>query len=157
MTPAAQRLLDKCRPALEATAAKFGVTVEVAAETVVQDFGRRAARSAIPSWQRDMADAVPDSVLQDIVREQRVSSVAQGPSGAGTSGQVTRVSVSPGLPGTTNGWREARPLGPPPGINHVDRLLDEADRRDRVELAQRIGNQRRIEEAARKLAEENKP
>ena len=154
MTPAAQRLLDACRPALEVTAKKFGVTVEVAAETVVADFGRRAARSALPSWQRDMADACPDSVLQDIVREQRVSSVAQGPSEAGTSGQVTRVSVSPGLPGSTNGWREAVPLGPMPGVALADRLMDEADRRDRVELVERLAKTQRVEAAARKLAED---
>jgi hypothetical protein len=34
----------------------------------------------------------------------------------------------------TSGWREATPLGPPPGINHVDRLCEVADARDRAEL-----------------------
>lgn len=38
----------------------------------------------------------------------------------------------------TGGWREEAPLGPQPGIEHVDRLVDAQDRIDRVELAQKL-------------------
>jgi hypothetical protein len=32
------------------------------------------------------------------------------------------------------GWRPETPFGPQPGINHVDRLVDAQDARDRAEL-----------------------
>jgi hypothetical protein len=60
------------------------------------------ARMSMPrSVLREMVNAVPDSTMQAIVREQRVSSVVQGPSQAGASGTTTKTSSSPGLPGTT--------------------------------------------------------
>jgi hypothetical protein len=37
-------------------------------------------------------------------------------------------------PVNTTGWSESQPLGPPPGVDHCDRLMDVADARDRAEL-----------------------
>jgi hypothetical protein len=42
-------------------------------------------------------------------------------------------------PANTSGWREASPLRPPPGVAQADKLMDEQDRRDRAELAQKLG------------------
>jgi hypothetical protein len=79
---------------------------------------------------------MPDRMVQDIVREQRVSSVTQGPSADGTTGTVSAVHTSSGLPGSHRGtgWVEPRPMGPPPGVAAADRLMDAQDARDRAEL-----------------------
>ena len=44
--------------------------------------------------------------------------------------------------GGTGGAREV-PLGPQPGINHIDRLIDAQDAKDRVEPAQRLATRRK--------------
>jgi hypothetical protein len=68
-----------------------------------------------------MVDAVPDSMVRGIVRDNQGP---QGPSSAGivpSSQQLT--GVHPGGGSNTTGWREATPLRPPPGIRMVDALL----------------------------------
>ena len=42
----------------------------------------------------------------------------------------------------TGGWRDEVPLGPPPGIEHVDRLVDAQDAKDRAELALKLAKAR---------------
>jgi hypothetical protein len=118
-----------------------------------QRFDPTANMSMPRSALQAMVDAVPDSVLADIVSRGGVPP----PSGAGASGQVTAVRGPSGVYPNTSGWREAVPLGPPPGVAACDRLMDEADRRDRVELVERIAQAQRVEDAARKLAAEYKP
>jgi hypothetical protein len=76
-----------------------------------------------------MDAACPADTIRDLVSH----STIPGPSTAGGGGQVSKVSSNPGIPGSNTGWRDATPLGPPPGINHVDRLLDHADAQDRAE------------------------
>jgi len=46
-----------------------------------------------------------------------------------------------------SGWRNAQPLTNPPGVAQADRLMDAADKADRVELAQRLARQRVAEGA----------
>jgi hypothetical protein len=97
-----------------------------------------------PENLREMEKACSTSDIQDLVRHGRV----QSPSGAGASGVVTGVRVGggpSGVAGDGTGWAIERELGPPPGINYVDRLCDEQDRRD---MAERIA-----QEARRKLME----
>jgi hypothetical protein len=86
-----------------------------------------------------------------MVRDLVAHGTVQSPSGAGASGTVSKVSANPGgIPGSnTSGWRDATPLGPQPGINHVDRLLNQADVQDRAE---RIAQAARTE-AIRKATE----
>lgn len=98
---------------------------------------RNASQGALshytPAQLREMTAACPDP--QSLVRDHR--GAPTGPSSAGTSGQVTKVSTNAGLPGSnTSGWRREAPLGPQPHIQHVDRLMDAQDRRDRLELIQ---------------------
>jgi hypothetical protein len=98
-----------------------------------------------PSVLREMVAACGTADLRDIVH---ASHAPQGPSAGGIPSSSTITSVHPGgganiAPGGGTGWRDASPLGPQPGINHVDRLIDEQDRRDRVELAQRLAAQQK--------------
>ena len=71
---------------------------------------------------------------------------------AGASGAVTGVHLGGNAPVNTGGWGAATPLGPPPGVAQADRLMDAQDRKDRVELAQRIA----AHEAAMRAAEKGK-
>jgi hypothetical protein len=84
-----------------------------------------------------MEAAVPADMCRDLVRHGTV----QGPSAAGSSGQVTKVSSNAGLVGSNTGWRTATPISPPPGVAIADRLMDAQDARDRHE--------RMVEEARR--------
>jgi hypothetical protein len=78
-----------------------------------------------------MEAATPRDMIHDLVRH----GVVQSPSAAGSSGQVTKVSSNPGLPGSnTGGWVTATPIGPPPGVALADRLMDAQDIKDRHEL-----------------------
>jgi hypothetical protein len=97
---------------------------------------REGNASRVPPWLvRECAGGVTNADAQDLVR---ASHAPQGPSGQGVIPSSQAMSnVRPG--GGSSGWSEARPLGPQPGIHHVDRLLNEADRRDREELVQRLG------------------
>jgi hypothetical protein len=74
--------------------------------------------------------ACPTSAVRDIVAKGTI----KPPSADGTSGTVSAVHRSPGLPGTQNGWVEPRPIGPPPGVAAADRLMDAQDAKDRVDL-----------------------
>jgi hypothetical protein len=85
-----------------------------------------------PSVVREMANAVPTGMIQDLVRHGTV----QSPSQAGTSGQVTSVR---GPSGIGTGWAREIPLSPPPGVAQADRLMDHQDKLDKAELAQRLG------------------
>jgi hypothetical protein len=113
---------------------------------------RRASQGAMSHYTRDqlraMREAAPDDQVKAIaMRDNRAPT---SPSQAGSSGKVNTTHSNVGLPGSnTSGWRDARPLGPQPGINHVDRQLDEQDRRDRLELIQAEEARRRAEQRQR--------
>src|SRR6516165_5147366 len=72
-----------------------------------------------------MEAATPRSVCQDIAARGGV----RAPSADGTTGTVSAVHRSPGLPGT-QGW-ETR-FGPQPGIDHVDRIGGAFAQRDKA-------------------------
>jgi hypothetical protein len=99
----------------------------------------RQMNFASPPLTRDevkaMNEACPPSAVQDIVAHGSI----QGPTGmAPTSSQVGAVHTSPGIAGSGTGWVSPRTLGPQPGIDHIDRLMDEQDRRDKAELKQKL-------------------
>ena len=103
-----------------------------------------------PEDLRAMEAACPTTAVKDIAAKGTV----QPPSMAGACGQVTSVQRSPGLHGTT-GWAPQVPftrndLHPTPGVAAADRLMDQADIEDRVELAKRIAEQRVAQAAASK-------
>lgn len=41
--------------------------------------------------------------------------------------------------GGGTGWQNPIPISPPPGVAQCDKLMDEQDRRDRIELARKLG------------------
>jgi hypothetical protein len=104
----------------------------------------RMSMAMPPSAVRYFADGVTAADCADL-RQQ-----AHRP--AGRSGMIPE-SQQPASPrpsaGDGTGWGHSTPLGPPPGVAQADRLMDEADRRDRIELAERLAKQ----EAMQKLAE----
>jgi hypothetical protein len=96
---------------------------------------RQARANIDPETLKDMERAAPTNLMRDIAM--RDNRAPLGPSSQGiipTSQEVSRVSAGAGLVGSTTGWRKQTPLGPQPGINHVDRLMDAQDRRDRHDL-----------------------
>jgi len=111
---------------------------------------RQARANLDPQTLREMERACPTSTMRSIAM--RDARAPLGPSSQGiipTSQQVSRTSSGAGLVGSNTGWRNPTPLGPQPGINHVDRLVDAQDRRDRHELIQREEAMRRAEQKLR--------
>jgi hypothetical protein len=86
-----------------------------------------------PEILREMQKACGTTDLRDLVH---ASHRPQGPSAGGIPSSQQLSGVHPGggasiSPGGT-GWRDASPLGPPPGIRYVDAQLDAQDARDRA-------------------------
>ena len=108
-----------------------------------------ARMSMPPSALQAMAQHPCNQVMRGVIQDRHAPT---GPSMAGTTGAVSGVHRHDGAPVNTSGWREPTPLGPPPGVAQVDRLMDAQDRRDRIELAQRIA----AHEAAMRAAEKGK-
>jgi hypothetical protein len=134
MTPKEQSRAN-ARAALEETAKHFGISVEQAAQMITEELNLRAARKAgVPEWKIDAARAVPTSLMRDIaLRDNRAPT---GPSSQGvipSSQQVSNVRTG----GSSTGY--VVPLSNPPGVAQADRLMDEQDRRDRIELARKLG------------------
>ena len=94
---------------------------------------RRMSMATPPSVIRDW-NVIPDHIVRGVVQDRRAPT---GPSGAGASGQVTKISTNPGLPGS--GWSAPVPLSNPPGINWVDAQCIADEVRQRAELARKLG------------------
>jgi hypothetical protein len=90
-----------------------------------------------PETKREFASAVPTGVVRQIVGDGPVGKLA--PAGAEGNARPSVAQLN------TSGWRTAQPLSNPPGVAQADRLMDEQDRRDRVELAQRLARQKVVE------------
>lgn len=77
-----------------------------------QNAEQRALRDAKSGYSRAelaaMRAAAPDDVCRDIAM--RDARAPTGPSSAGTSGQVTKVSSNAGLVGSNSGWQTPRPV-----------------------------------------------
>ena len=135
MTPEEQSRANT-RAAIEATAKHFGISVEQAAKGIAEGLRIREAKaSGVPDWAIDMANAVPTDMIRDIVHDNRAPT---GPSAAGvipSSQQMSNVRLG----GNGTGWQHAIPLSNPPGTAQADRIVDEFDRRDRAELARKLG------------------
>jgi hypothetical protein len=83
------------------------------------------------SAMREMARAVPDSMIRDIAG--RDARAPTGPSAQGVVPSSQPLSnVRTGGSGT--GWQHEIPLGPQPGLRWVDEQLDAQDAKDRHEL-----------------------
>jgi hypothetical protein len=97
-----------------------------------------------PSAIRDMIAAEPRGFMQGVVRDNRAP--------IGRPGMIPEQpsNVRPGnVPGSGTGWVAPVPLSPPPGVAQADRLMDAQDRRDRLELEERLAKQQAIEQLAK--------
>ena len=89
-------------------------------------------RSAIEA----MVAAEPKGFMKGVVDDNRAPT---GRPGMIPSTQQGGGSGPANVPGSGTGWAREIPLSNPPGVNYADKLMDEQDRRDRAELAQRLG------------------
>jgi hypothetical protein len=102
--------------------------------TTIPDAKRNAAleaearRLGLQAWQLDAIRAVGTDVVRTLVSDFR-----RGP--AQPSSIATKPQVPPAQP---LGWREPTPLGPPPGTEFCDRLMDHQDKLDRRDLERRL-------------------
>jgi len=90
----------------------------------------------LPEWQRDLAAAVPDKAVKDLVNDFR-----RGPPPAGE--EVQR--------GT--GWTEPPKVDQwkPPGLEHMDRMMDAQDAIDRAARARELIEATAIQRAQAEL------
>jgi hypothetical protein len=95
--------------------------------------------------ERQMNSWMPPNAVQDLVNGEPpgfMAGVVKDNRNAPTSptGMIPRESGARApVPSPTPGWSDPAKLGPPPGVAQADKLMDEQDRRDRAELAQRLG------------------
>src|SRR6516164_7071782 len=104
-------------------------------ETPYQRYDPTAGMCMPLSTLREMCNAVPDSVMRGVLRDNRAPTGRPGM----IPEQPSTVRPSP-APSNTPGWTTAPPLSNPPGTgpgSPADKIADEFDRRDRAELAQR--------------------
>ena len=93
---------------------------------------------------RAMEQACPTSVMRNIVADNRAP--------VGRPGVIPQSTTTPNVsrPVNTSGWREAAPLSNPPGVAIADKLMDEADRRDRLQLLAEDARRQALMKAAEK-------
>jgi hypothetical protein len=85
----------------------------------------------------DHVKAVGGVVVREIVGDGGAAATLKPLGGTNPSPRVADENRS--------GWRTAQPLSNPPGVAIADRLMDAADKADRVELAQRLARQKLAE------------
>jgi hypothetical protein len=132
---ALQREIEALKRAMAPTAADRAESERRVAEHRDRMHQMAEARMAhaAPFTRADLAAfeaAAPRSVCQDIAARGGIP----GPSTAGAGGTISAVRGPSGVYPNTGGWRPETPFGPQPGINHVDRLVDAQDAKDRAEL-----------------------
>jgi hypothetical protein len=131
-------------------------------------------------WQRDLIKTCPDDLMKSIVADNRsqpssggsmlpnatVSIVGAGKTVDPVLGPKYRPYVRPAeddnaTPADRSGWKEGTPLRPPPGINYVDALCDQAaaiDRAERIrQLAETAAVQRALKPTEPKAQEPKAP
>jgi hypothetical protein len=87
------------------------------------------------SAMKAMIEAIPASVMREIAGDAR----RPNPVTEASSSPLTTTPAPQAQPVQRgSGWRDAVPLTTPPGIDHVDRLVDTQDRIDKAELALKL-------------------
>jgi hypothetical protein len=120
-------------------AREHGISVEELRRRVARDLEIKEARRL--GIDPAMIVACDTATMQGIaMRDNRAPS---GPSFEGIirAGHQPLSSVHSGRAGvfsSDNGWVRPRALGNPPGTEQADRIVDEFDRRDKAELAERL-------------------
>ncbi len=94
----------------------------------VSDEQERARKAAwarsrgLEPWQADMADAIPENVMRDVVADSR----------AGISRSASMIPERPDEPPPRKPSGGTVEVTPPNGINHVDAIAESFARRDRA-------------------------
>jgi hypothetical protein len=127
---------------------------------------RRVLNNELPRYVRDLAEAVPTSVVKDIVSDFRSYNPhpARDPSAKVSvqgAGVVKTGDVGPQHrpidPSATNsGWVEAKSIDSwrAPGLEHIDRLVDAADLQDRLERVKQLGEARALAQAEAEIKQQ---
>jgi hypothetical protein len=116
-------------------------------ETPYQRYDPTAGMSMPPSALAAMVAAVPDSVMRDVIRDNRgapTGPTTMAPSSSSQGGGPTNV------PGSGTGWAHEAPLSNPPGTNYADRLMDAQDAKDRHERIVQDAQMKAMEKLAEK-------
>jgi hypothetical protein len=102
----------------------------------------------LPEWAADLARCVDDKLMRDIVSDGRAHQavISRGGNTAATNREAER--------GT--GWRESPQVDSwkPPGVEHCDRLMDQADMIDKAEKARQLMEAAKNLKALREAEEE---
>jgi hypothetical protein len=116
----------------------------------------------LPEWARDLVQNVDDKAVRDLVSDFRnYSQPTQGKAAKVTvTGAGTVVTGTDGPKHTPyRGWQETPKVDAwkPPGIDHLDRLMDQQDAKDRAararEMAEDVRNMRALAEAENEIKE----
>jgi hypothetical protein len=89
-----------------------------------------------PSALQEMIAAEPKGFMKGVIHDNRAPT---GRPGMIPDSQQASNARTGNVPGSGTGWAREIPLSNPPGVALADKLMDEQDRRDRAELAQRLG------------------
>jgi hypothetical protein len=118
-----------------------------------QPIDRTAGMSMPANAMKAMVDALPSSFFSDLRGDAR----RPNPVTEASSSTVTGTPSAQSQPTQRgSGWRNEVPLGPQPGIAHVDRLAVAQDKIDRAELVERLAKAAMIEQAAKGAGDDNK-
>jgi hypothetical protein len=134
---------------------------------------RRAlhALRSMPEWQRDLERAVPTDLVRSIVADNRsqpssggsmlptVSLIGAGKVSTPDVGPKYRPYEPPEEPADRSGWRDAPKVDAwrPPGIEHMDRMMDQQDAIDRAARARELAGAAAIRKAEAELAKQPEP
>src|SRR6516164_4274909 len=92
-----------------------------------------------PNAVQEMVAAEPRGFMSGVVHDNRA------PTGRPSAIPDSQQPASPRPSvGDGSGWSVSIPLSPPPGVAQADRLMDAADRQDRLELAERLAKAKAI-------------
>jgi hypothetical protein len=132
---------------------QIGATLMADDPDWVREFRRVLNAAKLPEYMRDLAEAVPTSVVKDLVSDFRSYNPhpAQDPSakvvpqGAGRVIDGNDTVASTG----TGGWVDAPKVDNwrPPGLEHIDRMMDAADLQDRIERVRQLGQAKALVQA----------
>jgi hypothetical protein len=109
----------------------------------------RARAQGIPDWQAEMSAAVPDNLLADIVRDSRVPvTAADGATGfkkVSVAGAPIVTTGNDGAKWGGKGWQDAKSIDDwkPPGLDIMDRMMDQQDAIDREARARELAQLKR--------------
>ena len=126
----------------------------------VREF-RRLLNAELPEYVKDLAQAVPTSVVKDIVSDFRSYNPhpAQDPSAKVVpqgAGRVIDGNDAPVASTGTGGWVDAPKVDnwKPPGLREMDAMMDAADLQDRLERVRQLGEAKAFAEAEAEIKQQ---